>query len=177
LSRGGRGAAAAIRGIIAKAAKAVLRRADHPVVAGGAARSAAKSTAKAEARQALIAELKRNGVKFTEKDLIRVGRDRTGRIVFLEKGHKGAGREHIVGARGTDFVGRGVQPDEVLDYVWEAATKGTVVGTQGTTLGSRDVYAFAWKGELHLLAVSVGDNGYVVGANPVGRSARRRLGL
>jgi hypothetical protein len=52
----------------------------------------------------------------------------------------------------------------VADYVLTAVTKGKVVGMQRT----RPIYEFQWNGATHRLAVTVGDNGFIVGANPVG---------
>ena len=35
----------------------------------------------------LIAELKKSGVKFTEQDIVFITKDKTGQIVWLEKGN------------------------------------------------------------------------------------------
>lgn len=51
--------------------------------------------------EALVAELERNGVKFTRKDMLFVTRDKTGQIVWLEKGNAGSGMGHIK-SRGHD---------------------------------------------------------------------------
>jgi len=45
----------------------------------------------------------------------------------------------------------------------EAATQGTQVGIQGT----RPIYEVVFKGIKKRVAVTVGNNGFVVGANPV----------
>jgi hypothetical protein len=45
----------------------------------------------------------------------------------------------------------------------EAVVNGNVVGTQGTRL----VYELQFAGKTHRIAVTVADNGFIVGANPV----------
>jgi hypothetical protein len=52
----------------------------------------------------------------------------------------------------------------VADDVLTAVTKGKVVNMQRT----RPIHEFQWNGATHRLAVIVGDNGFVVGADPVG---------
>ena len=108
-------------------------------------------------------ELARSGVKHSPEKIVAIGRDPDGRIVFLETGSPSAGLEHILQKQG-QFAQRGVGQDQVADYVLTAVTKGKVVGMQRT----RPIYEFQWNGTTHRLAVTVGDNGYIVGANPVG---------
>jgi hypothetical protein len=48
--------------------------------------------------------------------------------------------------------------------VKKTLTEGTRVGTQGT---GRPIYEVTFNGKVQRLAISVGDNGYVIGANPV----------
>jgi hypothetical protein len=114
-------------------------------------------------REELIDELVRQGVKHTPENIVAIGRDPGGRIVFLETGSPSAGLEHIL-LKKHQFAQRGVGEDQVADYVFTAVTKGKVVGMQNT----RPVYEFQWNGATHRVAVTVGDNGFIVGANPVG---------
>ena len=117
----------------------------------------------APSREELIDELARSGVKHSPEKIVAIGRDPDGRIVFLETGSPSAGLEHILQKQG-QFAQRGVGQDQVADYVLTAVTKGKVVGMQRT----RPIYEFQWNGTTHRLAVTVGDNGYIVGASPVG---------
>jgi hypothetical protein len=114
-------------------------------------------------REELIEELARSGVKHSPEKIVAIGRDPNGRIVFLETGSPSAGLEHILQKQG-QYAQRGVGQDQVADYVLTAVTKGKVVGMQNT----RPIYEFQWNGATHRLAVTVGDNGFIVGANPVG---------
>jgi filamentous hemagglutinin len=94
---------------------------------------------------------------------VAIDRDPSGRIVFLETGNPNAGLEHILRKK-HQFSQPGVGENQVADYVFTAVTKGKVVGMQRT----RPVYEFQWNGGTHRLAVTVGNNGFIVGANPVG---------
>jgi hypothetical protein len=54
--------------------------------------------------------------------------------------------------------------DKIGKLVWAAVTTGQVVGMQRT----RPVYEVLFEGRRYKVAVSIGDNGFIVGANPVG---------
>jgi hypothetical protein len=93
----------------------------------------------APSREELIDELARRGVKHTPENIVAIGRDPGGRIVFPETGSPSAGLEHIL-LKKTQYAKQGVGEDHVAEYVFTAVTS---------------------------LAVDVGDNGLIVGANPV----------
>jgi integrase len=57
--------------------------------------------------------------------------------------------------------GADVKVIQIPDLVVQAATRGVVTGVQGT----RPVYATVFNGKPVAVAVTVGDNGYIVGAN------------
>lgn len=42
-----------------------------------------------------IAEMKANGVKFTQENIVFTTRDKMGQVIWLEKGNSAAGYEHI----------------------------------------------------------------------------------
>jgi hypothetical protein len=116
-------------------------------------------------REALIEDLARLGVKFTLDNIVAIRRDATGRILFLEKGNSRAGLEHIVLQHGDDFAKRGIAVEKIPDAVLKAAADGVQVAIQGT----RPVYEVEFDGRTHLIAVTVGTNGFIVGANPATR--------
>lgn len=149
-------------GVVAKFGGKVLDRL-APELAGRLRRWIDDLISPAPSREELIDELARNGVKHSPEKIVAIGRDPDGRIVFLETGSPSAGLEHIL-QKQRQFAQRGVGQDQVADYVLTAVTKGKVVGMQRT----RPIYEFQWNGTTHRLAVTVGDNGYIVGANPVG---------
>ena len=117
-----------------------------------------------ESRQDLIDELRRNGVKFDESKIVRIGRDANGKIIFLEEGNSKAGLEHIMRHAG-DFESAGIDRDDIADVVLKAATKGKQVGMQGT----RPIYEINYNGKKIYVAVTVGSNGFIVGANPTSK--------
>ncbi|WP_445448395.1 hypothetical protein [Enterococcus faecalis] len=55
---------------------------------------------------------------------------------------------------------------DIPDYLINALDKGTIVGYQGRGTG-RPIYEFIYQGEKKRVAITVGNNGFIVGANPV----------
>ena len=80
----------------------------------------------------------------------------------MEKGNARAGLEHIILQHGADFARRGIGEAMIPDAILNAVIDGKQVGVQGT----RPVYEVEFDGQIHLIAVTVADNGFVVGANP-----------
>ncbi|MGX4690371.1 RICIN domain-containing protein [Streptomyces sp. JNUCC 63] len=83
-------------------------------------------------------------------------------IAWLEKGNVNAGLTHILFRHAGEFADAGVRVDDIPALVKTALTEGTRVGTQGA---GRPVFEVAFQGKTQRLAISVGDNGYVIGAN------------
>ncbi|MDO3534710.1 filamentous hemagglutinin N-terminal domain-containing protein [Ralstonia pseudosolanacearum] len=119
--------------------------------------------------QADLEALAANGVKFSRQDVIATGRTQSGQIVFLETGTTKAGLEHIIDAHGAEFAGMGVSPKQIPDVVMRAVTQGKLVGYQGSGVG-RPIYEVDVNGQQQRIAVTVGSNGFIVGANPRGRA-------
>jgi uncharacterized protein YukE len=115
-------------------------------------------------RQHLLDELKAAGIKHNPDDILHIGRDRLGKIIFLETGNARAGLTHIINRHVDDFGRVGVAEDKIGTLVFAAVTDGAVVGAQRT----RPIYEVVFEGRVYRIAVSVGDNGFIVGANPVG---------
>ncbi|MCW2641340.1 MAG: hypothetical protein JWP76_3646 [Dactylosporangium sp.] len=115
-------------------------------------------------RQELLDELARQGIKHNPDDIVEIGKNEAGKIVFLENGNSRAGLEHIKGRHAQDFANMGVPEDKIAKLVFSAVTTGNVVSMQRT----RPVYEVVFEGNVYKIAVSVGDNGFIVGANPVG---------
>ncbi|BAZ14960.1 hypothetical protein NIES4071_68300 [Calothrix sp. NIES-4071] len=119
-------------------------------------------------KQALIAELVELGIKHTPEKIICIARLANGKIVFLEEGkpgRRGSGLAHILEQHKEDFARRGIYEDEIPLAVMAAVTTGTFLMYQGT-VQPRHVYEVIFNGERQYIAVSVSDNGYIVGANP-----------
>lgn len=73
------------------------------------------------------------------------------------------------GKRGDEFAQAGVAAADVANVVFRAAATGKPVGITGR---DRVVYATEHQGRPLLVAVTVGANGYIVGANPVHQSRK-----
>jgi hypothetical protein len=127
--------------------------------AGNAANNAVK--------QADLEVLAANGVKFTLQNVVATGTTPSGQIVFLETGSSSAGLQHIIEEHGAEFANMGVSPAQIADVVMQAVTQGKIVGYQGSGTG-RPIYEVTVNGQQHQIAVTVGSNGFIVGANPRG---------
>jgi filamentous hemagglutinin len=85
-------------------------------------------------------------------------------LVWLEEGNERAGLEHLlIDKRVADFARHGIGRDEIVDAVFDALANGTPIGISGK---DRVVYALTYNGRPVRIAISVGSNGFIVGANP-----------
>ena len=116
----------------------------------------------------LVSQLEASGEKINKADVVAITQTASGQTVWLEKGHLGdrpSGLAHIVDAHGEDFAKQGVAEAEIPQYVMTAVKYGTIVDYQGRGQG-RPVYEFTYEGITRRIAITIGSNGYVVGANP-----------
>ncbi len=117
---------------------------------------------------ALVSQLEARGEKINAKDVVAITKDSYGNIVWLEKGHAGdrpSGLEHILDAHGSDFESQNITKDEIPQYLMTAVKSGTIIGYQGRGIG-RPIYEFIYEGITRRVAITIGSNGYIVGANP-----------
>lgn len=124
-----------------------------------------------EAEKALlIAELQQAGIKHTPENIVRIAKISDGKIVFLETGTLGSGLQHILRNHALQFADKGISQNQIPDAVIIAITQGRIIGFQGkTTPTPRPIYEFIFNGETKYLAVQIGDNGYIVSANPTSK--------
>ena len=115
--------------------------------------------------KALIDEVIANGEKISPEKVVMITKDPNGKIVWLETGNASSGLQHIINQHGHEFNGKGISNEDIPDYVLEAVYQGHIVGTQGKR-NPRTVYEFIYNGQKQRIAVQVGSNGYIVGANP-----------
>jgi hypothetical protein len=109
----------------------------------------------------LLGELAESGVKHNPSDIAGITRDPSGRVVFLERGNPASGLEHILQRHAGEFEQAGIPVSDVPSFLTEAVGRGTVVGTQRGT----PILEVQFAGKTHRVAVTVGDNGYIVSAN------------
>jgi hypothetical protein len=115
-----------------------------------------------EPNRILIEGLREQDIKHTPENIVGIGKTPTGKTVFLETGDSRAGLTHIIGEHAQDFARRGIPEEQIQNAVMTAVTKGKIVGYQG----SRPIYEVRFKGKIQRIAVTVGNNGFIVGANP-----------
>ncbi|HHT0380204.1 TPA: hypothetical protein ACTW5H_005057 [Raoultella planticola] len=114
--------------------------------------------------KSLFNEMTTQGIKFTPENVVSAAKDSSGKIIFLEKGSSKAGLQHIVESHGSQFAQIGVSEARIPDIVMKAVTDGKIVGYQGNGTG-RPIYETMINGKKYNIAVTVGNNGYIVGAN------------
>ncbi|MFI2286931.1 hypothetical protein [Streptomyces niveus] len=85
-------------------------------------------------------------------------------LAWLEKGNVHAGLVHIIFRHAGEFATAGVRVEDIPALVKTALNQGKRVGTQGT---GRPIFEVSFNGKIQQVAISVGDNGFVIGANPV----------
>lgn len=113
----------------------------------------------------LITEAKKQGHKINPAKVIHIGLNRGGKIIWLEEGSAAAGLQHILTSQKiVSFQRFGVQEKEIGDFIFRAALADVKLGIIGE---DRIVYKIEYKGQEKRVAISIGDNGYIVGANPV----------
>ncbi|MGW7545435.1 RICIN domain-containing protein [Streptomyces sp. NPDC054770] len=112
----------------------------------------------------LLARLDQAGVKYKKAETIWVIEyAKPGvNLAWLEKGNVNAGLTHIIFRHAGEFAAAGVRIEDIPALVSKALTEGTRVGTQGA---GRPIFEVVFNGRTQRVAVSVGDNGYVIGAN------------
>ena len=114
---------------------------------------------------ALLNELAANGVRFTPENVIVTARGPNGQIVFLETGNSSAGLLHIIQQHGSAFANIGVSEAQIPSVVIQALTQGRIVGYQGSGT-TRPIYEITINGQPQRIAITTGNNGFIVGANP-----------
>lgn len=60
------------------------------------------------------------------------------------------------------LAAKGIPKEKIPDFIIHALNNGKAVGTQRT----RTIYEVLYEGKLQRVAISVGNNGFNVGANP-----------
>ena len=113
----------------------------------------------------LLDELVNSGVKYNPEDIVAITKTADGKLVWLENGTDTAGLNHIITEHADDFLNKGITQEQIPDYVMNVLENGKIVGYQGRGTG-RPIYEFTYNGEIHKVAITVGNNGFIVGANP-----------
>ena len=113
----------------------------------------------------LLDELANSGVKYNPEDIVAITKTADGKLVWLENGTDTVGLNHIITEHADDFLNKGIMQEQIPDYVMNALENGKIVGYQGRGT-ERPIYEFTYNGEIHKVAITVGNNEFIVGANP-----------
>jgi filamentous hemagglutinin len=117
-------------------------------------------------KKLLIAELKKAAIKHTPENILRITKDPSGKIVFLETGkggERGSGLLHILENHREDFLQRGITEEQIPDLIITAISEGKIIGIQGK---SRIIYQVEINGIIQYVSLEISHNGYLVSANP-----------
>jgi hypothetical protein len=126
-------------------------------------------------KMALISKLKAANIKYDTDTLIEINEDRLGNVIFLERGNDKAGYKHLL-THLNEFKQKSVTPAIMPKLIMNTLVEGEVVGYQGKGKG-RAIYRstfFATQNDARFMdiAITVGSNGFVVGANPASKFKR-----
>ena len=125
-------------------------------------------------RKHMIDQLTKAGVKFNPNDVLFATKDKTGQLVWLEKGNKGAGLEHILYGDGrsrghaSDFKkALGLESNQVSGYLQKVITHGNVVSNTIKPVRNRMGFerVYNYEGNYYIVT-GIGTNGFIISAYP-----------
>lgn len=112
----------------------------------------------------LLNELRQSGVKFTEREVIMITKTRKNELVWLEKGNKSKGFEHILLRHEKDLERKfGVKKQEIPNFVKDVFTNGIETSSEFKNGGYQKEYLYKGK---HIVISGVGTNGFIVSIYP-----------
>ena len=122
-----------------------------------------------QAKLELINKLEAKRIKFDAEAILEIDQYQGGDVFFLERGNAKAGYKHVLD-HAEDFKNKGVSVAKLPKFLMFALKQNEQVATQGAKKNrGRPVYKgtlFGAKNASVDVAISVGSNGFIVGANP-----------
>lgn len=128
-----------------------------------------------DAKKYGVEDLEKAGVKFNKEDVVFVTKDKTGQLLWLEKGNSKTGLEHILNGNGRspghakDFEKAfGVQKENVANYINHIISTGNIISNTKKLVGLREGFEriYSCDGNYYLLT-GIGTNGFIVSAYPI----------
>ena len=122
-----------------------------------------------DARAKMLSLLERAGVKFNPDDVIFVTIDKTGQLVWLEKGNEEAGLKHIEKHAGDFAKKHGIPPNELTNHIKRILANGEVVSSKKNLLANGKIgleKIYCYEGKYYALA-AIGTNGFIVSIYPL----------
>jgi len=114
--------------------------------------------------QALIQEVIDNGYKITPENVMGIVKNANDDIIWLETGNSSSGFQHIL-EHSEQFNDVGIPDSSLSNFILNAVAKNNIVGYQGKNT-DRPIYQIDYNGKSYYVAVTISENGYIVGANP-----------
>ncbi|MDG2944693.1 hypothetical protein [Exercitatus varius] len=105
------------------------------------------------------------GIKYSADKVVSINKLSNGKIIFLEQGNSNSGLQHIIERHGSDFLSIGIKNEQIPSVLMKALSENKIVGYQGKSIG-RPIYEVQFNNKKVYIAITTGNNGYIVGANP-----------
>ncbi|WP_186373803.1 hemagglutinin repeat-containing protein [Yersinia rohdei] len=135
-----------------------------PLIGVPAANKLSTLGKEANTTASLLNEMSSQGIKYSPQNIVQVTKNSDGKIIFLETGSPTSGLQHIIKEHGSQFTQIGVPESQIPNVIMKAVADDKIVGYQGAGSG-RPIYETTINGRKYNIAITVGSNGYVVGAN------------
>lgn len=116
-------------------------------------------------KEALIAELRQQDIKHNPEQIVAIAKLASGQIIFLEIGSDRSGLQHVILQHVDQFAAQGIEKARIAEAIMVALTQGEMIGYQGRG-ATRPIYRFTFNGQKRMMAITIGNNGYIVSANP-----------
>ena len=116
-----------------------------------------------------IAEMEAGGAKFTRKNIVFTARDKTGQVVWLAKGTKTAGLDHLKARGHISQLAKylGVSENDVPSTLRNVIRDGRIVSDKtvkrGSSIGHERKYEYNGR---HIVLAAIGTNGFLVTVYP-----------
>ncbi len=117
----------------------------------------------------LLKQLVDSNVKINLKEVVFTAKDKSGQVVWLEKGDQDVGLTHIM-KHESDFVAKhNISKGQLTPHLKNVVSKGKVVSSRLVTLhngrkGLEKIYLY--KGKYYTLG-AIGTNGFIVSMYPI----------
>ena len=116
-------------------------------------------------------------VKFNAEDVLFVTKDKSGQLIWLEKGNDNVGLNHILKKHSDDFFAKHkVSKGNIASHINEMVTNGNIEYSRMIKRGNREVIEKLYSNNgKHYLLTGVGTNGFMVSAYPINEKEATKL--
>ena len=118
----------------------------------------------------ILKQIVNSGAKINVKDVVFTAKDKSGQLVWLEKGNKTSGLEHIKSKHQSDFVSKhNIKASHLTTHLKRVVSKGTIVSSRTVKLSNGRVgyeKVYSYRGKYYTLG-AIGTNGYIVSMYPI----------